>query len=143
MVRTREQAHLHRWNRLTVFRHDWGVWMQLNGGAHEEGRSQGLFSRITFAQPVLVGGVGSFRNAGSFLDIDGGGGGGFRGCVRGLEINNKHYDFEPAERNGDVLFGIDIGAQCGGISMIRLPIYRAVYWRMLTYARCFDRRMPG
>ena len=35
-----------------------------NEGRHEEGRSQGLFSRITFAQPVLIGGTGSFRNAG-------------------------------------------------------------------------------
>ena len=25
---------------MTAFRHDWGVWLQLNGGKHEEGRSQ-------------------------------------------------------------------------------------------------------
>ena len=31
------------------------------------------------------------------------------GCIRRLEINNKIYNFEPAERQGDVLFGIDIG----------------------------------
>ena len=39
---------------------------------------------------------------------------GFVGCIRRLEINNKIYNFEPAERQGDVLFGIDIGefAQC-------------------------------
>ena len=36
---------------------------------------------------------------------------GFVGCIRRLEINNKIYNFEPAERQGDVLFGIDIGAQ--------------------------------
>ena len=34
---------------------------------------------------------------------------GFVGCIRRLEINNKIYNFEPAERQGDVLFGIDIG----------------------------------
>ena len=40
IVRSTSKANLGRWNRLTVFRHDWGVWLQLNGGAHEEGRSQ-------------------------------------------------------------------------------------------------------
>ncbi|XP_059078305.1 pikachurin-like [Tigriopus californicus] len=103
IVRTRDQVHLHQWNRLTIFRHDWGVWLQLNEGVHEEGRSQGLFSRITFAQPVLLGGTGSFRNTGHFLDTNLG----FRGCIRRLEINNKIYNFEPSERQGDTLFGMD------------------------------------
>ena len=40
IVRSTSRANLGRWNRLTVFRHDWGVWLQLNGGQHEEGRSQ-------------------------------------------------------------------------------------------------------
>ncbi len=105
IVRTLDQVHLHRWNSLTVFRHDWGVWIDLNDGRHEEGRSQGLFSRITFAQPVLIGGTGSFRNTRTFLDTTQG----FEGCIRRLEINNKIYNFEPAERQGDVLFGVDIG----------------------------------
>jgi hypothetical protein len=105
IVRSLDQVQLYRWNTLTVFRHDWGVWIDLNDGRHEEGRSQGLFSRITFAQPVLIGGTGSFRNTGHFLDTTDG----FRGCIRRLEINNKIYNFEPAERQGDVLFGVDIG----------------------------------
>ena len=40
-VRSSERVRLNRWNRLTGFRHDWGVWMQLNNGRHDEGRSQG------------------------------------------------------------------------------------------------------
>ena len=40
IVRTSETVRLHRWNTLTVFRHDWGVWIDLNEGRHEEGRSQ-------------------------------------------------------------------------------------------------------
>ena len=28
------------WNHLSVFRHDWAVWLQLNSGHKEEGRSQ-------------------------------------------------------------------------------------------------------
>ena len=39
-VRTSGKVRLNHWNRLTVFRHDWGVWLQLNGGRHDEGRSQ-------------------------------------------------------------------------------------------------------
>ena len=66
---------------------------------------QGLFSRITFAQPVLLGGTGSFRNTEHFLDVESG----FRGCIRRLEINNKIYNFEPSERQGDAIFGMDIG----------------------------------
>ena len=39
-VTTSGKVRLNHWNRLTVFRHDWGVWLQLNGGRHDEGRSQ-------------------------------------------------------------------------------------------------------
>ena len=31
---------LRAWNHLAVFRHDWAVWLQLNRGPREEGRSQ-------------------------------------------------------------------------------------------------------
>ena len=88
IVRTGSKVHLGRWNRLTVFRHDWGVWLQLNGGKHEEGRSQGLFSRITFAQPVLLGSPASFfANTEHFLEMKVS----YQGCLRHLEINNKAY----------------------------------------------------
>ena len=40
VVKSSTQVHLHEWNHLSVFRHDWGVWIQLNGGKQEEGRSQ-------------------------------------------------------------------------------------------------------
>lgn len=60
---------------------------------------------------MLLGGVGSFRNTGHFLETSWGdpAESGFSGCVRRLEINNKIYNFEPAERQGDVLYGVDIG----------------------------------
>ena len=57
-VRSSQRVLLNTWNRLNVFRHDWGVWIQLNNGRHDEGRSKGLFSRITFAQPVVLGSPG-------------------------------------------------------------------------------------
>ena len=40
VVKTSSQVHLNAWNHVSVFRHDWGVWVQLNGGKREEGRSQ-------------------------------------------------------------------------------------------------------
>jgi hypothetical protein len=46
IVRSASRANLGRWNRLTVFRHDWGVWLQLNGGVHEEGRSQVMIDTL-------------------------------------------------------------------------------------------------
>ncbi len=83
---------------------------------------------MTFAQPVVLGGVGSFLNTAHFLDFNYGYGNsnnnvnvnanadasanGFVGCIRRLEINNKIYAFEPAERGGDALFGVDIGIFC-------------------------------
>ena len=116
IVTTGSKVHLGHWNRLTVFRHDWGVWLQLNGGKHEEGRSQGLFSRITFAQPVLLGGPGFFLNTQHFLASNQS----YRGCIRHLEINNKLYHLNPSHQQqrvgivglsktyGDALDGYDI-----------------------------------
>ena len=40
VVRSSGRVHLNQWNHLSVFRHDWAVWIQLNGGQKEEGRSQ-------------------------------------------------------------------------------------------------------
>ena len=56
IVRSSSRANLGRWNRLTVFRHDWGVWLQLNGGPHEEGRSQ---VRIYFLHGICIPGKDS------------------------------------------------------------------------------------
>ena len=66
---------------------------------------QGLFSRITFAQPVVLGGTGQFRNTDHFLEMDAG----YSGCIRNLEINNKMYNFKTASNGGDVTQGRDIG----------------------------------
>lgn len=40
IVHSSSRVNLGKWNHLIVFRHDWGVWLQLNGGQREEGRSQ-------------------------------------------------------------------------------------------------------
>ena len=40
VVRSNSKVILNQWNDLAVNRHDWGVWIQLNKGPREEGRSQ-------------------------------------------------------------------------------------------------------
>ena len=40
VVRSNSKVVLNQWNQLAVNRHDWGVWIQLNQGHREEGRSQ-------------------------------------------------------------------------------------------------------
>ena len=118
LVRSSERVRLNHWNRLTVFRHDWGVWLQLNNGQHDEGRSQGLFSRITFAQPVVLGSPGSyFSNTKRTLETEQG----FRGCVRNLEINNKVYCFDSAFHGGDATAGVDIGECSSNEPMLSCP----------------------
>ena len=58
---------------------------------------------------------------------------GFVGCIRRLEINNKIYNFEPAERQGDVLFGIDIGEfVCAFAQCIRWGITKPIARKFVT-----------
>ena len=49
--------------------------------------SQGLFSRLTFNQPLYIGGAGKMKNVDQFVGKTGG----LTGCVRHLEINNKAH----------------------------------------------------
>ena len=66
---------------------------------------QGLFSRITFAQPVQLGGTSLFLNSEHFLETNKS----YQGCIRNLEINNKAYNLNPTDFGGDILSGVDIG----------------------------------
>lgn len=116
VVKSSAQVHLNEWNHLSVFRHDWGVWIQLNGGKQEEGRSQGLFSRITFNQPVFIGGSGGTRNVKNFLGVDNG----IQACVRHLEINDKLYNLKPSSQGGDIIAGLDI-TTCDDVSCTASP----------------------
>ena len=65
---------------------------------------QGLFSRITFNQPVFIGGTGGTRNVKNFLGVDNG----IQACVRHLEINDKLYNLKPSSQGGDIIDGLDI-----------------------------------
>lgn len=40
VVRSDKQVLLNQWNHVTLYRHRWDAWLQLNDGAHIEGRSK-------------------------------------------------------------------------------------------------------
>ncbi|XP_063584947.1 pikachurin-like [Penaeus indicus] len=88
-VRSPEGVHMGEWNRLTVYRHRWDVWLQLNDGHHIQGRSEGLFSRITFREPLYVGGSNNLTSLAVRLGVTTG----LQGCVRRLQINDHVYRF--------------------------------------------------
>jgi hypothetical protein len=49
VVRSEETVLLNQWNRLTLYRHRWDAWIQLNNGRHVEGRSKvSSFIRVFF-----------------------------------------------------------------------------------------------
>ncbi|KAG0713639.1 Pikachurin [Chionoecetes opilio] len=88
-VRSPEAVTVGEWNRLTVYRHRWDVWLQLNDGHHVQGRSEGLFSRITFREPLYVGGSNNLTSLAPRLGVTRG----LQGCVRRLQVNDHVYRF--------------------------------------------------
>ncbi|XP_050735962.1 pikachurin-like [Eriocheir sinensis] len=92
-VRSPEAVALGEWNRLTVYRHRWDVWLQLNDGHHVQGRSEGLFSRITFREPLYVGGSNNLTSLAPRLGVTEG----LRGCVRRLQVNDHVYRFRRSD----------------------------------------------
>ncbi|XP_076379382.1 pikachurin isoform X2 [Megalopta genalis] len=101
-VRSTQTVKLNEWNTLTVYRHRWDAWIQLNQEKRVEGRSKGLFARITFREPLFVGGPGNTTGL-ERLPVRTG----FKGCVRHLEANEHHYRF-PLAPQGDATNGFDV-----------------------------------
>lgn len=64
---------------------------------------QGLFSRITFREPVFIGGPGNTTGLSDKLPINFG----FKGCVRHIDINDHAYSFQLAPE-GDSVNGLDV-----------------------------------
>lgn len=65
---------------------------------------KGLFSRITFREPVFIGGSGNTTGLSEKLPIEVG----LKGCIRHLDINDHTYSFELFP-NGDAIKGFDVG----------------------------------
>ncbi|XP_023215950.1 pikachurin-like isoform X1 [Centruroides sculpturatus] len=103
ILKSDQPVVLHSWNMLSIFRDGWDAWMQLNNGKQIQGRSRGLFSRITFRQNLYLGGSPNISLVKDRLLTSSN----FIGCIRNLEINSHIYDFRPVKR-GDSLQGVDI-----------------------------------
>ncbi|KAL0278979.1 UNVERIFIED_CONTAM: hypothetical protein PYX00_000637 [Menopon gallinae] len=115
VVRSEETVVLNEWNRLVLYRHRWDAWIQLNNGKHVQGRSKGLFSRITFREPVFIGGPGNTTGLADKLPIEVG----LKGCIRHLEINDHSYSFELSPE-GDSVKGFDV-VECTSDRCSKVP----------------------
>jgi hypothetical protein len=63
-----------------------------------------LFSRITFREPLFVGGPGNTTGLADKLPTEDG----LKGCIRHLEVNDHVYSFNMAPV-GDSVKGFDVG----------------------------------
>ncbi|XP_075217484.1 pikachurin-like [Lycorma delicatula] len=115
VVRSEETVRLNQWNKLTLYRHRWDAWLQLNAGKHVQGRSKGLFSRITFREPVFIGGRGNTSGLAEKLPTERG----LKGCVRHLQVNDHVYSFALAPA-GDAVKGFDI-EECSADECSKVP----------------------
>uniref|UniRef100_A0A8C5BQ76 Pikachurin n=1 Tax=Gadus morhua TaxID=8049 RepID=A0A8C5BQ76_GADMO len=95
---------LGQWHAVTIFRDGMSGWLRLDNNTPVSGRSQGLYTKITFRSPLYVGGSPSaywlLRATGTNR--------GFAGCVQSLSFNNKPMDIRPWPL-GKALSGADIG----------------------------------
>ncbi|XP_056449370.1 pikachurin [Gadus chalcogrammus] len=95
---------LGQWHTVTIFRDGMSGWLRLDNNTPVSGRSQGLYTKITFRSPLYVGGSPSaywlLRATGTNR--------GFAGCVQSLSFNNKPMDIRPWPL-GKALSGADIG----------------------------------
>ncbi|XP_026467797.1 pikachurin-like [Ctenocephalides felis] len=100
IIRSEQTIILNKWNKITLYRHRWDAWIQLNDGKRIQGRSKGLFSRITFREPLFIGGVGNTTRLLDKLPVTEG----FHGCIRLLTVNEHVYRFAPPllEHNGNL-----------------------------------------
>ncbi|KAK3917428.1 Pikachurin [Frankliniella fusca] len=103
VVRSDETVVLNEWNRVSVHRQRWDASVRLNAGKWVTGRSKGLFSRITFREPLFLGGPGNTTGLVGKLPVDLG----LHGCVRHLEVNGQVYDLSE-----DAMQGFDV-EECG------------------------------
>ncbi|XP_068140067.1 pikachurin [Drosophila tropicalis] len=114
-VRSRETVSLSEWNSVIIYRHRWDAWLVLNHGTKIQDRSNGLFSRITFREPVFLGGFGNITGISKRLPLAEG----FSGCIRRFVANEHDYKF-IGHPLGDVSNGFDI-QECSTDECVHYP----------------------
>ncbi|XP_050295115.1 pikachurin [Anthonomus grandis grandis] len=115
IVRSDETIILNQWNHITLYRHRWDAWLQLNNGKHVQGRSKGLFSRITFREPLFIGGAGNMTGLDEKLPVSKG----LKGCMRHLEVNDHLYKF-ALDPSGEAFKGYGI-EECTADKCSKVP----------------------
>ncbi|XP_018328441.1 pikachurin [Agrilus planipennis] len=115
ILRSEETVLLNQWNHISLFRHRWDAWLQLNNGKHVQGRSKGLFSRITFREPLFIGGTGNITSLSEKLPVSSG----IKGCLRNLQVNDNSYKF-ALEPKGEALKGYGV-EECTADRCSRIP----------------------
>ncbi|XP_037536294.1 pikachurin [Nematolebias whitei] len=95
---------LGQWHIVTVFRDGMSGWLRMDNDNPITGRSQGLYTKITFRSPLYVGGSPSIYGLVKATGTNRG----FVGCVQSLTINNKVIDIRQWPL-GKALSGADIG----------------------------------
>lgn len=103
VIKSKEAILLNVWNTITIYRHRWDAWIILNQGTKVYGRSKGLFSRMTFREPVFLGGSGNMTGLIKKIPVLNG----FTGCIRKFVANGHVYEFDYLP-SGDVSKGFDI-----------------------------------
>lgn len=91
---------------------------------------QGLFSRITFREPVFLGGTGNITGLATKLPVFDG----MTGCIRKFIANEHEYNFAPAT-SGDVTNGFDVRTY-----RLRLFIMVGCFTEIITIIKLYSQR---
>lgn len=94
--------------------------------------SQGLFSRITFREPVFLGGTGNITASKVLPVFDG-----FVGCIRKFIANEHEYNFKGAPY-GDVAQGFDVRKYSEMIWSVKWTFFSfKLFFLINNYISCF------
>lgn len=84
--------------------------------------TQGLFSRITFREPVFLGGIGNITGLAKRLPVSDG----ITGCIRKFIANEHEYNFALGP-SGDITQGFDIRKYTTLTHLKRLYFYSRLF----------------
>uniref|UniRef100_A0A8C4S1X5 EGF like, fibronectin type III and laminin G domains n=1 Tax=Erpetoichthys calabaricus TaxID=27687 RepID=A0A8C4S1X5_ERPCA len=110
IIISESKIKLRSWHSVTISRDGLNGWLRLDNDTPVTGKSQGVYTKITFRTPFYVGGSPSAY----WLVKAAGTNRGFQGCVQSLSINGINIDMRPWPV-GRGLNGADVGECSIGI----------------------------
>ncbi|MBN3289841.1 EGFLA protein, partial [Polypterus senegalus] len=114
IIISESKIKLRSWHSVTISRDGLNGWLRLDNDTPVTGKSQGVYTKITFRTPFYVGGSPSAY----WLVKAAGTNRGFQGCVQSLSINGINIDMRPWPV-GRGLSGADVSVALE--SVIQLP----------------------